>query len=218
MPEINLYMPEEDDMLISTLESALVGLCECSVYRLSAIKDTHPETGNLHILFSMENIAGKKRENFPADVHCKWVVLGGHGSNASESDDTEYFPLPFRMGALADHVVRLVRSYKRMKSFPPLIGLGDYEFFPGEDLLRNKKNNSETRLTDKERDILLALYHKNGEALDRKTLLQDVWGFADGVETHTLETHIYRLRRKIEPDPANPEYVITSDDGYRLGY
>ncbi len=72
------------------------------------------------------------------------------------------------------------------------------------------------RLTEKERDILLALLDAPGRRIDRREMLEKVWGYASGVETHTLETHIYRLRQKIETDPAKPVIVLTDGDGYRL--
>lgn len=70
-------------------------------------------------------------------------------------------------------------------------------------------------LTEKEVDILKLLMGAGG-AVSRKALLDGVWGYADSVETHTLETHIYRLRQKIEDDPARPNILITDDTGYRL--
>ncbi len=72
-------------------------------------------------------------------------------------------------------------------------------------------------LTEKERDIFVRLYEAGGMAVDRKTLLADIWDYADTVETHTLETHIYRLRQKVEDDPAKPVIVVTEGNGYLLG-
>jgi DNA-binding response OmpR family regulator len=72
------------------------------------------------------------------------------------------------------------------------------------------------RLTEKERDILLALLEASGQRVERRDMLEKVWGYASGVETHTLETHVYRLRQKMEIDPAKPVIVLTDGDGYRL--
>ena len=70
-------------------------------------------------------------------------------------------------------------------------------------------------LTEKETAILRYLY-RAGETVPRETLLQEVWGYNSGVTTHTLETHIYRLRQKIEKDAAAPAILVTEAGGYKL--
>lgn len=72
-------------------------------------------------------------------------------------------------------------------------------------------------LTDTEVRLLTCLFDANGQEVTRPDLLQTVWGYRPGLDTHTVETHIYRLRQKIEHDPANPAFVVTTDNGYRLG-
>jgi len=73
-------------------------------------------------------------------------------------------------------------------------------------------------LTEKETNILKFLYRAPIPVVPRDMLLQDVWGYNAAVTTHTLETHIYRLRQKIEPDPANVQLLLTETGGYRLNY
>jgi DNA-binding winged helix-turn-helix (wHTH) protein len=82
--------------------------------------------------------------------------------------------------------------------------------------LTDTRTGTAVNLTEKERDILARLHREAGGTLDRRTLLEDVWGYAADVETHTLETHIYRLRQKLEADPANPLVLLTEEAGYRL--
>ena len=71
------------------------------------------------------------------------------------------------------------------------------------------------RLTEKETELLCFL-KENGGFATRDTLLKNMWGYAQGVDTHTVETHIYRLRQKIESNPSSPKILLTQDDGYRL--
>ena len=72
------------------------------------------------------------------------------------------------------------------------------------------------RLTEKEAAILKFLYRAGGKPVPRQILLNEVWGYNSAVTTHTLETHIYRLRQKIEPDPTNSRLLLTEGGGYRL--
>jgi DNA-binding response OmpR family regulator len=83
-------------------------------------------------------------------------------------------------------------------------------------LLQDPAKNRRIRLTEKEAAILKFLYRAGTRAVARQVLLNEVWGYNAAVTTHTLETHIYRLRQKIEPDPANARLLVTEGGGYRL--
>lgn len=114
-----------------------------------------------------------------------------------------------RLGLVLD----MIRRHSVTGPAPVILGM--FEFLPADLALRGA-DGIVTRLTEKERDLLLVLLAARGAAVARDVLLDQVWGFAPGVETHTLETHIYRLRQKLETDPAAPVILTTDGDGYRL--
>ena len=93
--------------------------------------------------------------------------------------------------------------------------IGHYTFKPAQKLLLNEAG-AKVRLTEKETSILKYLYRAGEKVVTRDVLLHEVWGYNAGVTTHTLETHIYRLRQKIEKDPSNSELLVTEMGGYKL--
>lgn len=127
--------------------------------------------------------------------------------------DADVFEHPVRFGALLDRVLTL---YKRVQEGDEgrAVHIAGYDL----DLVSNRlvRGAEEISLTDKERDILLILHENDGQVISRQTLLSDVWGYGADLETHTVETHVYRLRQKIESDPANPQILVTDGEGYRL--
>lgn len=119
---------------------------------------------------------------------------------------------PLRIGEL---LARLRAGLRDIEDDAGVLTIGPYAFRPTAKLLRDRAGGRDVRLTEKESAILEFLY-RAGRAIGRDTLLGEVWGYNAGVATHTLETYVYRLRRKIERDPAKAEILVTEPGGYRL--
>lgn len=125
------------------------------------------------------------------------------------------FPAPVKAGTVYNFIYRY-RNRSPLESLPEAILIGPYQFDPRRSHLVAMETQDIIVLTDKERDILVALWRAPDKSLSREALLDAVWAYAQGVETHTLETHIYRLRQKIETDPGAPDWLVNSDGLYRL--
>ena len=93
--------------------------------------------------------------------------------------------------------------------------VGPYTFKPSQKVLIDEDENK-IRLTEKEASIIRFLYRAEQKVVPRNDILEKVWGYNSGVTTHTLETHVYRLRQKIEKDPSNAEILVTESGGYKL--
>jgi DNA-binding response OmpR family regulator len=130
-----------------------------------------------------------------------------------DSGANDYVTKPFRLTVL---LARL-RAHLRQSDLndDAILHIGPYTFRPSAKLLTDARAKKKVRLTEKEAAIIKFLY-RAGRVIGRDTLLGEVWGYNAGVTTHTLETHVYRLRRKIERDPANAEILVTEPGGYRL--
>lgn len=138
------------------------------------------------------------------------ALRGSEGALVIRPGDRE-FPFPLRLGALLDRIAQHLARSALQK-----VTIGPWTLLPAENRLlpHDGRKADDIRLTEKECAILLIL--RGGRTIRRQEMLDAIWGYAGGVETHTLETHIYRLRQKIEDDPANPRYLLTDETGYRL--
>ncbi|MDN3564898.1 response regulator transcription factor [Paeniroseomonas aquatica] len=126
----------------------------------------------------------------------------------------DYLAKPFRLPELLARVRAQLRVFDNSEDAVFL--MGPYVFRPSVRLLQEPARNRKIRLTDKECAILKFLYRAGGKRVARQVLLNEVWGYSSAVSTHTLETHVYRLRQKIEADPAQPRLLLTENGGYRL--
>ena len=155
-----------------------------------------------------------RRNGFKAPI----IMLTGHDTDSDtilglESGANDYVTKPFRFAVLLARVRTLLRQYETSED--AVFTIGPYTFRPSSKLLLSL-DGSKVHLTEKETSILRYLYRAGKRPVSRETLLQEVWAYNSGVTTHTLETHIYRLRQKIEKDAAAPTILITEVGGYKL--
>ena len=131
-----------------------------------------------------------------------------------DSGANDYIAKPFRLAELLARLRAQMRIFENSED--AVFTIGPYQFRPSAKLLQDPVRNKRIRLTEKEAAILKFLYRSGATPVARQVLLNEVWGYNASVTTHTLETHIYRLRQKIEPDPAHLRLLITEAGGYRL--
>jgi DNA-binding response OmpR family regulator len=146
------------------------------------------------------------------------IMLTAHDSEADmilglESGANDYITKPFKFAVLLARIRAQLRQHEQSED--AVFGIGPYSFKPAAKMLIDQRGGK-IRLTEKETSILKYLYRAGERVVSRDVLLHEVWGYNAGVTTHTLETHIYRLRQKIEKDPSNAELLVTETGGYRL--
>jgi DNA-binding response OmpR family regulator len=147
------------------------------------------------------------------------IMLTGADSEADtvlglDSGADDYVTKPFRLSVLLARLRANLRQSEH--SDDAEFAIGPYTFRPSAKLLTDPSAGRKVRLTEKETAILKYLHRAGDQAIARDVLLGEVWGYNAAVTTHTLETHVYRLRQKIERDPAHAEILVTETGGYRL--
>jgi len=147
------------------------------------------------------------------------IMLTGADSEADtilglESGANDYVTKPFKFGILSARIRAHLRQYEQSED--AVFTIGPYSFHASNKLLVEFETERKTRLTEKETSILKYLLRAKGKAVGRTELLNEVWGYNSNVTTHTLETHVYRLRQKIELNPSDPKLLLTEPGGYRL--
>src|ERR671912_2471906 len=155
-----------------------------------------------------------RKNGFKAPI----IMLTGHDTDSDtilglESGANDYVTKPFRFAVLLARIRAQLRQHEASED--AIFRIGPYTFRPGSKILVNEKG-SKLKLTEKETAILRYLYRAGARVVSRDTLLSEVWGYNANVTTHTLETHIYRLRQKIETNPSNARILVTEPGGYKL--
>lgn len=151
-------------------------------------------------------------------VKCPVLMLTGHDGDSDtilglDAGANDYVTKPFKFPVLLARMRAQLRQHEQSED--AIFTIGPYTFKPAMKMLITE-DERKIRLTEKETNILKFLYRSTKGVVPRDILLHEVWGYNACVTTHTLETHIYRLRQKIEPDPSNVRLLVTESGGYRL--
>ncbi len=146
------------------------------------------------------------------------IMLTANDSDADmilglDSGANDYVTKPFKFAVLLARIRAQLRQHEQSED--AVFAIGPYSFKPASKILL-KDDGEKVRLTEKETSILKYLFRAGEKVVTREILLQEVWGYNANVTTHTLETHIYRLRQKIEQEATKPELLITETGGYKL--
>ncbi len=185
---------------------------------LGKVRENHTDLMLLDVglpdMDGREAVKIMRREGFKSPI----IMLTGQDSDADqilglESGANDYVTKPFRFSVLLARMRAALRQHDQSEDV--VFTIGPYSFQPAAKMLEATDGNK-VRLTDKETSILKYLYRQGPKTITREILLKEVWGYNNRVTTHTLETHIYRLRQKIERDPSNARLLVTEEGGYRL--
>lgn len=199
-----------DEFSIETVDTASAAIEKCKTERIDLmILDV-----GLPDMDGREACKVLRKAGFKAPI----IMLTGNVSDADtilglDAGANDYVAKPFKFAVLLARIRAQLRQHEHSED--AVFTLGHYTFKPASKILIDS-TGQKIRLTEKETSILKYLYRAGEKVVTRDVLLHEVWGYNAGVTTHTLETHIYRLRQKIEPDPSNARILVTESGGYRL--
>jgi DNA-binding response OmpR family regulator len=220
-----ILLVDDDDDLRDALSEQLLLTEDFDVFEAGNGADAKTRAGealyDLVILdVGLPDIDGRDlcRDLRTQGVKSPILMLTGHDSDADtimglDAGANDYVTKPFKFPVLLARIRAQLRQHEQSEE--AIFQLGPYTFKPSAKLLITE-DDKKIRLTEKETNILKFLYRAAAGVVPRDTLLHEVWGYNAGVTTHTLETHIYRLRQKIEPDPSNARILLTESGGYRI--
>jgi DNA-binding response OmpR family regulator len=225
MNKRRILLVDDDEDLRKTLVDQLIHYREFDIEEAATANDALKSVRTNHVdlmildvglpdMDGREAVKILRSEGFKSPI----LMLTGHDSDADEilgleSGANDYVTKPFRFSVLLARIRAALRQHDQSEDV--VFTIGPYSFQPAAKLLE-ATDGGKVRLTDKETSILKFLYRQGPKTITRDVLLKEVWGYNNRVTTHTLETHIYRLRQKIERDPSNARLLVTEEGGYRL--
>ncbi|MDB3952659.1 response regulator transcription factor [Alphaproteobacteria bacterium] len=226
MPGMKVLIVDDDEALRSSLEEQLQLHEEFVTHAVGTAKEALGELKDAYfdiILLDIElpdmdslDVCHLLRRN---GVSSPIIMLTRANSDVNRFLDFDAGAIdciskPFRLGVLLARLRAHLSQHEN--SSDAVFVIGPYKFMPSQKILIGDSRNKKIHLTEKETSILQYLHRAGDKIVSRETLLGEVWGYNAGVTTHTLETHVYRLRQKIESEPSKARIIVTEPGGYRL--
>jgi DNA-binding response OmpR family regulator len=221
----NILLIDDDNDLRDTLAEQLAPYDEFNVHAGATAQEAIDTVKSAQIdllvmdvglpdMDGREAVKILRKNGFKAPV----IMLTGHDTESDtilglEAGANDYVAKPFRFAVLLARIRAQLRQHEQSED--AVFTVGPYQFKPSQKIL-TMEDGRKIRLTEKEAAIIRFLYRAEKNVVTRDILLEEVWGYNSGVTTHTLETHVYRLRQKIERDPSNAEILVTENGGYKL--
>ena len=225
MTERSILLVDDDDDLRGALTEQLALYDEFSITQeetaaagIQAARNSHVDVLIMDVglpdMDGREAVKLLRKGGFKSPI----IMLTGHDTDSDtilglEAGANDYVAKPFKFAVLLARIRAQLRQHEQSED--AVFSIGHYSFRPAQKLLM-EDDGGKIRLTEKETAILKYLYRAEQKVITRDILLEEVWGYNSGVTTHTLETHIYRLRQKIEKDPSNAQLLVTESGGYKL--
>ncbi len=225
MTERTILLVDDDDDLREALTEQLALYEEFTLSQedsasdgIKAAKDNHVDLLIMDVglpdMDGREAVKLLRKGGFKSPI----IMLTGHDTDSDtilglEAGANDYIAKPFKFAVLLARIRAQLRQHEQSED--AVFTIGDYSFRPAQKMMVTD-DGGKVRLTEKETSILKYLYRADQKVITRNVLLEEVWGYNSGVTTHTLETHIYRLRQKIEKDPSNAALLVTESGGYKL--
>lgn len=153
-------------------------------------------------------------------VHCPLIVISAYASEAEivrilDAGAADYVTVPFNFSVLHARLRSQLRVFEESEN--AMLCIGSSVLYMQKRMMINLNSSKEVRLTEKEALLLRALYRAGATPVSKAKIMTDVWGYCMEADSHTLETHIHRLRRKLQQIDEYHDTVITEPSGYRLG-
>jgi DNA-binding response OmpR family regulator len=221
-----ILLVEDDDALAETLAEQLALHSEFSLTRAETAKQALEVTGSSRFDLILLDVGLPDQDGRETckilrtkGIVTPIIMLTGAATDADtilglDAGANDYITKPFRFGILLARMRAHLRSQQNSET--AVLAIGPYDLRPAVKVLEMRAGGDKIRLTEKETNILKFLHRAGGAAVPREVLLHEVWGYNSQVSTHTLETHIYRLRQKIEADPSDAQILQTVEGGYCL--
>ena len=176
-------------------------LLELSIPEINAVLIDNEFCNDVNILNSISKINNKPI----------LLIENKDFSSINNIKYNEKITLPLNLTDFSNKITNIIMSFKFNKNSS--IQIKDYTIDKNERKL--KKKNLFIVITEREIELIELLFNKK-KPLSKKYILKEVWKYAEGVDTHTIETHIYRLRKKIISKFNDENFIINSKTGYSI--